>query len=172
MKKVLMTTILASFLLAACGDGDDVAEKEIDEKEVATEEGKVPATLSDYDEANKFGTSVGKSDQDFKEITKSNPQEVRNDTTGKWRVITIADNIQIEDYALSYFNEHMGEEEIHFIVNFNNKTTTMLSVYNGILNVEIREYQEKEEHDAKKLGGGMQLKEFYIYNDGDIRDIE
>lgn len=173
LKKLLLlfATVL---ILSACSEEEKLDEVKKDTNkqpsEEAVVESEVGVELVDFDDESKLGTPVGVSDKDFSEITKSKPQEVRNDVTGNWRIIKIADNIPIEEYALSYMKQNMKEDEIHFIVNFNYKTTTMLSVGNGILYVEVKEYQDKEEHDAKELGGGMTLKEFYIYSDGEIRE--
>lgn len=119
--------------------------------------------------------AIGKSDEDFSNITKSKPAKVRNDNTGNWRITTIANNIDIEKYALSYYkNNFDSDEEIHAIVNFNYNTTTRISVMgSSILVVDILEYVDKEEHDANKLFGGIHLATYWIYLDnGDIEKIE
>ena len=52
---------------------------------------------------------------------------VRNDVTGNWRIATIAENIEMQDYALDYYKEYFkSDDEIHAIVNFNYKTTNCL----------------------------------------------
>lgn len=115
---------------------------------------------------------IGKSDQDFKKIKKSKPNKVRNDSTGNWRIMTIAKSVDIEDYLLSYNDLHMKEEEVHFVVNFNYETTTLVNEVNGLLYVDIHEYKPKEEHDANVLGSGLLLKSYVIYPDGDIEELE
>src|SRR5690554_5201728 len=68
--------------------------------------------------------TIGKSDKEFSDISNSKPAKVRNDNTGNWRITTIANNIDIEKYALSYYkNNFESDEEIHAVVNFNYKTT-------------------------------------------------
>lgn len=101
-------------------------------------------------------------------------ENVRNDTTGKWRLVKIADNINIEEYALSYYDEYFeSDDEIHAIVNFNYNTTTKLSVFGDKLDVEIHEYIDKEEHDANMLFSGMVYEKFQVYFDnGDIEKME
>ena len=49
----------------------------------------------------------------------------------------------------------MKEGEVHFVINFNYKTTTVLNKMAGIFYVDVREYISKEEHDAAVLGSGM-----------------
>lgn len=189
-------------VLAACGSDDsktkDEPEKETPEVEESTKQDEVkkdePVVEEEpenQDEAQENGSTIdekpeestwddlkeqdriiGKSDKDFSEVTKSKPNDVRNDVTGNWRILKISENVNIEEYALSYADMYMKDDEVHFIVNFNYHTTTWLNELGGLLYVDIREYEKKEEHDAKKLGNGMLLKSYVIYPDGDIQELE
>lgn len=109
----------------------------------------------------------GISDKDIDNINgKIIVENVRNDVTGKWRLVRIADNINIEEYALSYYNKYFeSDDEIHAIINFNYNTTTKLSVLGDKLNVETHEYVDKEEHDANILFSGMLYDVLHIYID-------
>ena len=100
--------------------------------------------------------------------------DVRNDVTGNWRISTIADNIDMVDYAIEYYNKYFeSDDEIHAIVNFNYNTTTKISVIGNLLDVSVYEYVDKEEHDAKLLFSGMLLKEYHINKDtGEIEEIQ
>lgn len=99
---------------------------------------------------------------------------VRNDVTGNWRIATIAENIEMQDYALDYYKEYFkSDDEIHAIVNFNYNTTTKISVIGNLLDVSVYEYVDKEEHDAKLLFSGMLLKEYHVNKDtGEIEEIQ
>ena len=99
---------------------------------------------------------------------------VRHDVTGNWRIATIAENIEMQDYALDYYKEYFkSDDEIHAIVNFNYKTTTKISVMGNLLDVSVYEYVDKEEHDAKLLFSGMLLKEYHVNKDtGEIEEIQ
>jgi hypothetical protein len=99
---------------------------------------------------------------------------VRNDVTGNWRIATIVENIEMQDYALDYYKEYFkSDDEIHAIVNFNYKTTTKISVMGNLLDVSVYEYVDKEEHDAKLLFSGMLLKEYHVNKDtGEIEEIQ
>ena len=89
--------------------------------------------------------------------------KVRNDTTGKWRISLIAENIDMSEYALDYYKQYFTDDsEIHFIVNFNYNTTTKIMVMGGDLDVTVQEYVAKEEHDAKMLGSGTVLAEYFV----------
>ncbi|MFR0838937.1 MAG: hypothetical protein ACLSHA_10375 [Neglectibacter timonensis] len=99
---------------------------------------------------------------------------VPNDVTGNWRIATIAENIEMQDYALDYYKEYFkSDDEIHAIVNFNYKTTTKISVMGNLLDVSVYEYVDKEEHDAKLLFSGMLLKEYHVNKDtGEVEEIQ
>ena len=90
-------------------------------------------------------------------------RNVRNDVTGNWRITTIAESIETQNYALDCYNKYFeGDEEIHAIVNFTYNTTSKISVMGNLLDVTIYEYVDKEEHDAKLLFSGMVLDEYFI----------
>jgi hypothetical protein len=116
----------------------------------------------------------GVSDKDFDEIGEPNVGEVRDDVTGNWRICTISDNIDIEYYALSYYEKYFtSDSEVHGIVNFTRKTTTCITCIGSMLDVTIHEYVGGEEHSAKELFGGDVDAEFYIYLDnGDIEKLD
>lgn len=90
-------------------------------------------------------------------------QDYRNDGTGKWKVVTIAETAVVSDLALDYYNNYFEEEdEIHFIVNFTHGTTTKISKMANLLDVCTYEYTAKEEHDAKLACSGQLLTEYHI----------
>ncbi len=118
---------------------------------------------------------IGISNKDIHDIDGTfQADKVRNDVTGNWRISTIAANVRMEKYAMSYYKwVFLGDEEIHGIVNFTNKTTTKISVAGNILDVAVYEYVTGEEHDAKKLFSGMLLNEYFVYKDnGDIEKVQ
>lgn len=192
MKKLLLLIGLTLFL-SACGneettegeleeapvepikeeteEPEQVVEEEPEEEQIA-EEVTAEADETSWDDLKNLDNIVGKSDKDFSELTGSNPSDVRNDKTGNWRKLTLADNVDIEEYALSYSNLHMGEDEVHHIINFTRNTTTWLNELGGLLYVDIKERVDGEEHDASTLGQGMLLKSYIIYPDGDIQELD
>ncbi len=123
--------------------------------------------------------AVGKSDKNCDDYFdgKAVPMSIHNDVTGNWRVCTLATTKSgFEEYALDYVNRYFetGESnEVHWIVNFTNKTTTSVTNLGGVLNVTTYEYVNKEELDAKAIGGGMVLSTYLVYTDnGDIVKAE
>lgn len=158
----------------------DVSEEQPTEKPIETEkvdEDEKPAqepTERPKEAKHRKGMD-GVSDKNIKDtdihlgVTK-----VRNDETEKWRISTIAENIDFVDYALSYYNEYFSDDsEVHAIVNFTKKTTTKITVVADQIDVSILEYVDKEEHDAKILFSGNLLKEYLIYKDnGDVEKVK
>lgn len=119
--------------------------------------------------------SIGQSNSDISDlIGNTTVLDVHNDVTGNWRYITIAENTDFLEYALSYYATYFEDDnEIHAIVNFTNKTTTKISVLGNMLDVTIYEYVDGEEHDANLMYSGMIYSQYFIYLDnGDIEQIQ
>lgn len=139
-------------------------------EEKATQKPEMTETAKDYRKG-----MYGVSEKDVKDtniyfgVTK-----VKNDTTDKWKISTISENIDILDYALSYYKEYFKDNtEVHVIVNFATSTTTKITVAGNQLDVSVFDYVDKEEHDAKILFSGNLLKEYSVYLDnGDIEEIK
>lgn len=152
---------------------NDSEEKEEEPEEVSSDDSdEMDDEEITWDDVKNHDNIIGKSDKDYLEISDQKPSEVRNDVTGNWRKSTISENVDIQEYLLSYEDLYMQEDEVHFIINFNYNTTTVVNKFNGLLFVDINEYVEKEEHDADTLGNGMLLKSYIIYPDGDIEEVE
>lgn len=142
---------------------EDRSEKEPTEETEKPSEPEETAETSEYNGKNIDDTGAHFS-----------VSKVRNDTTDNWRISSIAENINIEEYALSYYKKYFSSDaEIHAIVNFSNNTTTKISVAGNVLDVSIYEYVDGEEHDAKLLFGGTLLKQYFVYTDtGEIEEIQ
>lgn len=97
--------------------------------------------------------------------------DVHNDKTGNWKKVVTSKKFDAETDTLDYYEEYMEEGEIHFVVSFATNTTTVIRDLDGLLSVSVHEYEEKEEHDAETIGSGMLLKEYNIYHDGEIEEI-
>ncbi|MDD7390030.1 MAG: hypothetical protein PUG60_10375 [Lachnospiraceae bacterium] len=98
---------------------------------------------------------------------------VRNDTTGNWRITTMADPSAIGDYAVEYYEKlFSNDDEIHAIVNFTLKTTTKITKQGDSLDVTVYEYVSKEEHDAKLLFSGTKLSENAVKLSSDEKSDE
>lgn len=79
----------------------------------------------------------------------------------------------IVDHAVEYYNAYFSaDDEIHIAVNLGLKTTSVMNVSGGVMYVSVHEYIDKEEHDAKVLGGGDLLKSYTVnLETGEIEDV-
>src|SRR5699024_435217 len=98
--------------------------------------------------------------------------DVRNDATGNWKMTTTSKKFDVEQDALEYYENHMKDGEIHYIVSFATNTTTVIRDTGDFISVGVTEYKDKEEHDATTIGQGMLLQEYIIYPDGEIEEID
>ena len=98
---------------------------------------------------------------------------VRNDATGRWRLFRYSSSETIADHAVQYYNAYFEfDDEVHTAINFSLSTTSVITYSSGYLLVDVHEYVEKEEHDAKMLGGGMLLKQYMVnIETGEIEDL-
>ena len=137
------------------------AEIETADKEDSKTEETTPAKTEDSKDKTAlreaFNHSLGETSPTWYE-------SVRNDTTGNWRELVVYSGKSIDkDLAIAYANAYFeSDQEVHFIVNLYLRSTTTINKYGNLLYVTCHEYQDKEEHDAKELGGGMVLDEFAV----------
>lgn len=98
---------------------------------------------------------------------------VRNDTTGRWRLARTSEPVQMQEYAVSYYKEYFErDDEVHFVINYTNNTTSVISYYTGILEVDVYSHVDGEEHDAKILPAGERLAQYWVYKDtGEIETL-
>lgn len=103
-----------------------------------------------------FNASIGGSGLTFY-------KSVRNDTTGRWRCAVIYTGENMVDHALEYYKAYFeSDDELHFVCNLGLKTTTALRVVLGNLQVDVHEYVDGEEHDAKILNSGALLGSYWV----------
>lgn len=108
-----------------------------------------------------------------KELHNLRVTDVRNDTTGNWKKVVDSKNFNMPKNAITYAEEYMEDGEVHYLISFATNTTAMINDLGGMLFVNITEYEEKEEHSADTIGGGMLLKSYNIYKDsGKIEDLD
>lgn len=150
---VIIVVILAA-IIGSGGENENEAPSTTDDPSTSTSTPQASDTQTD--------DTQGESNSEFDNINFV-VCNVRNDVTGNWRIATIAESIETQNYALDYYNKYFeGDEEIHAIVNFTYNTTSKISVMGNLLDVTIYEYVDKEEHDAKLLFSGMVLDEYFI----------
>lgn len=89
--------------------------------------------------------------------------DVPNDVTGNWRFATVSEGVDMTQYAVEYYKQCFGSDsEIHFIIDDNSGTTTKLAYMFGNIDVLVKEHVKDEEFDAKTLGNGATLAEYFV----------
>lgn len=161
----LMMAMLMVFVLAACSSTGG-ADKE--EPAGSAQEAAEPYQDVQTDEAAPENAADAEALQDaFKEKIGGSGltfyKSVPNDVTGNWRVAVIYTDADMVENALDYYNAYFGsDDEIHFVCNLGLKTTTSIKVMAGQMFVDVFEYVDGEEHDAKTLPGGDLLKSYTV----------
>lgn len=152
---------------------ESVSEIQTEETEKLSEEVQ-EASNEEVVEHRTGDNIVGVSEKDIEDLDPVFYKSVINDVTGNWRYATIADDIDIEYYILSYYKNYFSaDNEVHAIINFTRNTTTRLNYSGGVITVTIMDYVDGEEHDAKKLFSGQVLATYYVYADnGDIEELK
>lgn len=87
----------------------------------------------------------------------------RNDVTGNWRKALVSTGAEIQDYAVAYYREYFNDsEEVHVVYNFGLNTVNSMTIHGNILSINITDYVDGEEHDAKLACGGTFLGSYQI----------
>lgn len=187
MKKKLLSVALAFTLLLSVGGCGSASSDEtsaqpqqetVETSEVETEpeapsetseESTEPSETSEpaeTDEPAEDGpVSTGSYEVDGISVTYY--ANVRNDTTGNWRLGVIYDGSDLNSYVVDYYNFFCRDDsEIHGIVNLGTETTVRISkVMSDTLEISVMEYVDGEEHDAKLLYSGDELERYWINMD-------
>lgn len=157
------------------GGGTDLATPEASGKDEGTEQEEKTEEQTEETAEHRTGDNiVGISDKDMTEIYSTKYDKVRNDVTGKWKCLVIAENnFDVTEYALScYRNYFDSDETVLAVINLTTKTSTSIRIVAGNLYVMEYEYVDGEEHDAKAMFGGMHLLDYIVYTDnGDIEKV-
>lgn len=99
---------------------------------------------------------------------------VRNDSTGKWRMLRVSSaepiHEHLDEYAAAFIR---ADDEVHIVFNFALSTTTVITSGSGVLYVSVYQYSDGEEHDAKLIPGGEKLAEYiYTVSTGALEAVE
>lgn len=162
----LLMAVLIVIGLAACGSSGESAAPT--EPEGSAQDAAEPSQDVQTDEAaSEDAVDTGALQDAFKEKIGGSGltfyKSVPNDVTGNWRVAVIYTDADMVENALDYYNAYFGsDDEIHFVCNLGLKTTTSIKVLAGQLFVDVFEYVDGEEHDAKTLPGGDLLKSYTV----------
>ena len=156
------------------GGTANLATPETEEKDKETEQAGTEKQTEETVEHRTGDNIVGISDKDMTEVYSTKYDTVRNDVTGKWKCLVIAENnFDITEYALScYKNYFDSDETILAVINLTTKTSASVRKVAGNLYVSQYEYVDGEEHDAKIMFSGTHLLDYMVYIDnGDIEKV-
>jgi len=106
--------------------------------------------------------AVDKKEEMKKAYKLSDPSPINDDATGKWKLNRMTGATNPIDFAFDYYKNFMEPDEIHYIINFSTKTTTIIQNVAGMLYVRVLEHVDKEEVTAKTIGSGTLLQEKYF----------
>ena len=120
------------------------------------------ATTAETTTAEATTEAVDKKEEMKKDYKLSDPMPINGDTTGKWKLNRMTGATNPIDFAFDYYKNFMEPDEIHYIINFSTKTTTIIQNVAGMLYVRVLEHVDKEEVTAKTIGSGMLLQEKYF----------
>ena len=151
MKKELIAVAMA-MALTGCG-GAATSNESTTGTTVASSEATSEAATTE---------ATDKKEEMKKEYSLNDPTRVNDDTTGKWKLNRMVSATNPIDFAFDYYKNFMQPDEIHFIINFSTKTTTIIQNVAGMLYVRVLEHVDKEEVSAKTLGKGTLLQEKYF----------
>lgn len=193
-KKLLATLIMSAFILTACADEEPSTENNIEETEEVVSDPEPEEDTAPEEEAEEEDPADEQEEVDedpepdgeegeteAEETATALPEELqgltvsdtRGDTTGNWRKVVTANNVNMPENALAYNQEYMEDDEVHHIISFATNTTTLINELSGTLMVDITEYVDGEEHSADTIGSGMLLKSYTVYIDsGEIIDLD
>ena len=102
---------------------------------------------------------IGISEKDISDLHLVYYESVIDDVTGNWRLAVMSEDVNIQDYIYSYYQQYFkADNEVHGIVNLSSKTTTRINYAAGMLTVTEYNYVDGEEHDAKLLYSGTPIR--------------
>ena len=152
-------------------ESQEEAAPEPSESEAAVTESQEEAPSPAPEVEHRTGDEIiGVSEEDISDLHIVYYDSVNNDVTGNWRLAVISENVDIQDYIFSYYQEYIkSDDEVHGIVNLDRNVTARINKIGGWLMVSEYDYVEGEEHDAKLLYSGTPLQSYIVYTDnGDV----
>lgn len=162
-KRSMVLTLATTVLVVGCGANAQNSNKTTVAETTTT---KTTVTETFTDTANKKEEMKQKYDL-------SDPMPVNDDTTGMLRLNRMTRATNPMDFAIDYYKNFMQPDEIHYIINFSTKTTTIIQNTSGMLYVRVLEHVDKEEVTAKTIGSGAVLQEKYFnIETGEPYDVE
>ena len=86
-----------------------------------------------------------------------------DDVTGNWRLSAVVTEKTIDEFAFDYYKSYFNsDDEIHWVVNYSDNTTSCINCISGYLSITEYSHVDGEENSAKKIGGGSHISDFLI----------
>lgn len=164
MKKIIIIVlVLLAIIIVGAALGSD-PEEPSSEPETATVETVEHRTGDEI---------VGVSDKDIEDLDPDFDKKVRNDVTEKWRAVAIAESVDFTEYALSCWEKYAeADDTVLVVLNYTTNVTTIINKTSDRLSVSCFEMVDGERNDAKLMGSGLPLGNYFVYLDnGDIEKL-
>lgn len=111
---------------------------------------KTDSPISSYDEDSSSSSSSA-----IDGVVVDYRGKFKDDVTENWRLSTVVTSKPIEDYAFDYYKAYFNNDnEIHWIINYADNTTSRINCMDGYLFVSTYSHVDGEENSAKEIGGG------------------
>lgn len=148
MKRKIAVLLLVCAFTCACGKKDEAPQTV--EKIPAQEE----AVVEEQDPRDQFKEAFG--------LSCLFSCSVRNDKTGKWRILTYSAGKDFTPYAADYYAAYFeSDDEVHAVVDLKHGTY-MITCSGGQLFIDLHAYVDGEEHDAQLLGSGDLISQYVV----------
>ena len=171
---VCLIIIVAAIISLLPSGKDETADTNEESGTVSAEPSAEPTAEPEAESTEPSEEIIGISEKDIADLHLVYYDSVIDDVTGNWRLAVMSEDIDIQDYIYSYYQQYFkADNEVHGIVNLASKTTTRINYAAGMLTVTEYDYVDGEEHDAKLLYSGTPIKSYIVYADnGDIEKID
>lgn len=137
MKRALIALLIAGMLIPACG-----------------KKGPSPEEVEAQQQIDAFDAALG--------VSYSFDKSVRNDATGRWRMLRYCANKDFIPCVMPYYEAYFQDDaEVHAVVDLK-YSTYMITCDGSRLKIRKYTYVEGEEHSAGTLGSGELLGRYEV----------
>lgn len=163
---LVLFVLVGAIAIISSGDPSSESEKAVAKTDVQKKEAIKIDSDREADPADKqeADDKISSGSYEIDGVDVSFSDSVRNDVTGRWRLSRVATSKDIIEYAQAYHDTlFSSDDEVHAVVNFTLNTTTCLSMLSpDLMNIQVTEYVDKEEHDASELFSGSLLAVYHL----------
>lgn len=113
---------------------------------------------------------IGQSDKEFYKITSETPKALS--WNAKHKVLYHNEEFEVANYAKDYYDEHMTDDETHYIINKEAETVTIVKMDGQSLSVGVAKYKMGMEHSEDDLMYVIPYERYVVYSTGEIEHRE